>query len=80
MKERRTARTESANARFETRILSCAQPAAPLAVRRGRRVGAQELAEFVNGLDIGDAAKQRLLALTPAGYAGLADRLVDLLR
>ncbi|MEI2269637.1 adenylosuccinate lyase [Microbacterium sp. No. 7] len=47
---------------------------------RGRRVGAQELAEFVNGLDIGDAAKQRLLALTPAGYAGLADRLVDLLR
>lgn len=47
---------------------------------RGRRVGAPELAEFVNGLDIGDAAKQRLLALTPAGYAGLADRLVDLLR
>ncbi|MFI8632915.1 adenylosuccinate lyase [Microbacterium sp. NPDC077663] len=47
---------------------------------RGRRVGAPELAEFVNGLDIGDAAKQRLLGLTPAGYAGLADRLVDLLR
>ena len=47
---------------------------------RGRRVGAPELAEFVNGLDIGDAAKQRLLALTPTGYAGLADRLVDLLR
>ncbi|MFS0865946.1 adenylosuccinate lyase [Microbacterium sp. 179-B 1A2 NHS] len=44
---------------------------------RGRRVGAPELAEFVQGLDIGDAAKQRLLALTPAGYAGLADRLVD---
>jgi len=44
---------------------------------RGRRVGAPELAEFVQGLDIGDAAKQRLLALTPAGYAGLADPLVD---
>lgn len=44
---------------------------------RGRRVGAPELAEFVRGLDIGDAAKQRLLALTPAGYAGLADGLVD---
>ncbi len=44
---------------------------------RGRRVGARELAEFVQGLDIGDAAKQRLLALTPAGYAGLADSLVD---
>jgi adenylosuccinate lyase len=47
---------------------------------RGRRVGAPELAEFVNGLDIGDAAKQRLLALTPATYAGLADSLVDQLR
>jgi adenylosuccinate lyase len=47
---------------------------------RGRRVGAAELAEFVRGLDIGDAAKERLLALTPATYAGLASRLVDELR
>ncbi|MCR2814006.1 adenylosuccinate lyase [Microbacterium sp. zg.Y1084] len=46
---------------------------------RGRRVGAAELAEFVSGLDIGDAAKQRLLALTPAGYTGLAAALVDTL-
>ena len=44
---------------------------------RGRRVGAAELAEFVNGLDITDAAKQRLLALTPATYTGLAASLVD---
>ncbi|WP_278103070.1 adenylosuccinate lyase [Microbacterium proteolyticum] len=44
---------------------------------RGRRVGAPELAEFVRGLDIGDAAKERLLALTPAAYAGLASRVVD---
>ncbi|GAA3637935.1 adenylosuccinate lyase [Microbacterium awajiense] len=44
---------------------------------RGRRVGAAELAEFVDGLDIGDAAKQRLHALTPATYTGLASRLVD---
>lgn len=44
---------------------------------RGRRVGAAELAEFVRGLDIGDAAKERLLALTPATYAGLASALVD---
>ena len=44
---------------------------------RGRRVGGPELAEFVQGLDIGDEAKQRLLALTPATYTGLADRLVD---
>lgn len=44
---------------------------------RGRRVGAAELAEFVRGLDIGDEARQRLLALTPATYAGLASKLVD---
>jgi len=43
---------------------------------RGRRVGAADLAEFVRGLDIGDAAKERLLALTPAGYTGLAAELV----
>ncbi|MBZ4488484.1 adenylosuccinate lyase [Microbacterium sp. cx-55] len=43
---------------------------------RGRRVGAAELAEFVRGLDIGDAAKERLLALTPATYVGLAEALV----
>lgn len=44
---------------------------------RGRRVGAAELAEFVRGLDIGDDAKQRLLALTPGAYTGLASKLVD---
>ncbi|MBD3943769.1 adenylosuccinate lyase [Microbacterium sp. NEAU-LLC] len=44
---------------------------------RGRRVGAAELAEFVRGLDIGDEAKARLLALTPATYDGLASKLVD---
>ncbi|KHK95805.1 adenylosuccinate lyase [Microbacterium mangrovi] len=43
---------------------------------RGRRVGAEELAEFVRGLDIGEAARDRLLALTPAGYVGLAASLV----
>ncbi|NYF17984.1 adenylosuccinate lyase [Microbacterium sp. AK009] len=43
---------------------------------RGRRVGGSELAEFVRGLDIGDEAKGRLLALTPAGYVGLAADLV----
>ncbi|WOF22966.1 adenylosuccinate lyase [Microbacterium betulae] len=42
---------------------------------RGRRVGAAELAEFVEGLDIGDEAKKRLLALTPATYTGLAEQL-----
>jgi adenylosuccinate lyase len=44
---------------------------------RGKRVGPEELRAFVEGLDIGDAAKQRLLALTPATYTGVADGLVD---
>ncbi len=44
---------------------------------RGRRVGGPQLAEFVEGLDIGEAAKQRLLALTPGTYTGLASDLVD---
>jgi adenylosuccinate lyase len=46
---------------------------------RGRRVGRAELAEFVDGLDIGAEAKVRLTALTPAGYVGLASGLVDYL-
>lgn len=44
---------------------------------RGRRVGAAELAEFVRGLDIGEEARERLLALTPATYTGLASDLVS---
>jgi len=31
--------------------------------------------QIVQGLEIGDAAKQRLLALTPATYTGIAERL-----
>ncbi|WP_345184430.1 adenylosuccinate lyase [Microbacterium panaciterrae] len=42
---------------------------------RGHRVGAAELASFVQGLEIGDDAKQRLIALTPATYVGLAETL-----
>ncbi len=44
---------------------------------RGKRIGQAELVEFVGALDIGDAAKQRLLELTPATYIGLANELVD---
>ncbi|RQP09711.1 MAG: adenylosuccinate lyase [Microbacteriaceae bacterium] len=44
---------------------------------RGKRATAEDLAEFIRGLDIGDAAKERLLALTPATYTGLASELVD---
>jgi adenylosuccinate lyase len=44
---------------------------------RGKRLTGDDLRAFVDGLDIGDEAKSRLLALTPAGYTGLADALVD---
>jgi adenylosuccinate lyase len=46
---------------------------------RGRRTGAAELRDFIQALDIGDAAKARLLELTPARYIGLAPELVGLL-
>jgi adenylosuccinate lyase len=46
---------------------------------RGKRVDHATLTEFVNGLEIGQAAKNRLLALTPATYTGLASELVDYL-
>ena len=46
---------------------------------RGKRISQADLIAFVEKLNIGDEAKQRLLALTPAGYAGLADQLVDYL-
>lgn len=43
---------------------------------RGHRIGADDLAEFVAGLDISDDAKERLTALTPATYIGLAEKVV----
>jgi adenylosuccinate lyase len=46
---------------------------------RGRRVDAAAMREFVLGLGLPDDVQQRLLDLTPAGYTGLADRLVDFL-
>lgn len=47
---------------------------------RGRRIGQADLIAFVEGLEIGDAAKARLLELTPAGYIGDAVRLLDVLK
>jgi len=46
---------------------------------RGKRINATDLSEFIAGLDIGDDAKARLQALTPATYVGLASSLVDYL-
>jgi adenylosuccinate lyase len=46
---------------------------------RGKRIGQDDLIAFVTTLEIGEQAKARLLALTLAGYAGLASELVDYL-
>jgi len=59
---------------------SIADPYAMLKeLTRGRRITQANLIEFVDGLDIGQAAKDQLRALTPATYAGLASDLVDYL-
>lgn len=42
---------------------------------RGRRVDAAGMREFVSGLGLPDEALERLLALTPATYTGLAEEL-----
>jgi len=44
---------------------------------RGRRVDAASMREFVLGLGLPPDAEQRLLALTPATYTGLAADLVE---
>ncbi|GAB3109470.1 adenylosuccinate lyase [Janibacter alkaliphilus] len=44
---------------------------------RGRRIGQPELIEFVRGLGLPAEVEQRLTALTPATYLGLAPDLVD---
>ena len=39
---------------------------------RGERVGPEALQSFIQGLDLPPDAKERLLALTPSSYTGLA--------
>jgi adenylosuccinate lyase len=46
---------------------------------RGRRVNSETLRSFVESLGLPDEARDRLLALTPATYTGLAPQLVELL-
>jgi len=45
------------------------------ALTRGQEINATRLAEFIGTLDLPDAARDRLLALTPARYVGLAGEL-----
>ncbi|WP_066638706.1 adenylosuccinate lyase [Serinicoccus hydrothermalis] len=44
---------------------------------RGRRIGQAELVDFVRGLGLPADDEERLVALTPATYVGLAPRLVE---
>ncbi|MFT3805509.1 adenylosuccinate lyase [Arenimonas sp.] len=45
------------------------------ALTRGQGIDEAAMRQFIAGLDLPDDAKQRLIALTPAGYTGLAERL-----
>jgi adenylosuccinate lyase len=47
------------------------------ALTRGQAVSKDLLHEFIATLDIPDQEKQRLLALTPETYIGLAASLAD---
>ena len=44
---------------------------------RGRRIGQAELVEFVRGLGLPEVEEERLVALTPATYTGIAASLVE---
>lgn len=41
-------------------------------VTRGKTVTAEDLHKLINGLEIPEADKQRLLAMTPGSYTGIA--------
>jgi len=47
---------------------------------RGKRIGHEDLIAFINGLDISKEAKQRLIALRPNSYTGLAAELTKRFR
>ena len=44
---------------------------------RGKRLSGEDLVTFVNGLEIGDEAKERLLLLKPHTYVGLAEQIAN---
>jgi adenylosuccinate lyase len=45
------------------------------ALTRGQGITEASMREFIASLDLPADAKQRLLAMTPASYIGVADRL-----
>ena len=46
---------------------------------RGKRVDGEAMRAFITSLDLPEEERERLLALTPATYVGLAASLVDYL-
>ncbi|WP_084124987.1 adenylosuccinate lyase [Demequina sp. NBRC 110054] len=44
---------------------------------RGQQIDAQSIRTFVDGLELPTETKERLAALTPGGYVGVAETLVD---
>lgn len=46
---------------------------------RGQNIDQETILKFVEGLDLKETDKQRLLEMIPASYIGIADKIVDLL-
>lgn len=63
-------------------VLRCAGEKDPYSIvaslSRGQRIGRDEWQSWVNGLEISDDVKTKLLALTPETYIGHAERLTDM--
>ena len=45
------------------------------ALTRGQGINEASMREFIRGLDLPEDEKQRLLAMTPGSYTGLAERM-----
>ena len=46
---------------------------------RGQKITAETIRAFIEGLELADDDKQRLLEMTPGNYVGMAPKIVDLL-
>ena len=55
--------------------MACPSPTSSLALTRGKGITEQALREFIQGLELPEEPKVRLLAMTPRSYIGLAAQL-----
>ena len=68
--------TWAASSTLRRRRYGVAEPYEKLkGLTRGKRIDKDLLHEFIVALELPEDAKARLLALTPAHYIGLADKL-----